>query len=91
VLGKSVAAACVVLLLRYPLQHRAHGVGQPGADRRVLVHPGDAGHRAEAAAAEAQSLVVAGAILSIALNPFVFRPSRRRSAGCWRARTWRAS
>ena len=40
VLGKSLAAFVLVLALPLSAQHRADGVGQPGADRRVLVHPG---------------------------------------------------
>ncbi len=35
-IGKSVAAFVIVLVFRYPLAHRAHGVGVAGADRRVL-------------------------------------------------------
>ena len=79
-IGKSLAAAALVLALRYPLNTRADGVGQPGADRRVLVHPGRLGTGLGVLPAEAQSLVVAGALLSIALNPLLFsliEPLRR--------------
>jgi hypothetical protein len=57
-----------VLALRYPL-NRAHGGGQPGADRRVLVHPGRLGGQLGLLDARAQSWVVAAALASIALNP----------------------
>ena len=50
VVGKSVAAILLVLALRYPLKHRADGVGQPRADRRVLVHPRRPRHDARPAA-----------------------------------------
>ena len=51
VLGKSLAAAGAGAAVPLPAEHRAVGVGQPGADRRVLVHPGGAGPVAGRAAA----------------------------------------
>lgn len=73
VVGKSVAAALLVLLLRYPL-HTALTVSaslaQIGEFSFILLALGSAlGVMPE----EAQSLVVAGALISIAINPLVFR------------------
>jgi CPA2 family monovalent cation:H+ antiporter-2 len=73
VLGKSLAAAVLVLLLRYPL-HTALTVSaslaQIGEFSFILV---GLGATLGVMPAEAQSLVVAGALLSIAINPLVFR------------------
>ncbi|HYE39080.1 MAG TPA: NAD-binding protein, partial [Ramlibacter sp.] len=73
VFGKSIAAAILVLLLRYPL-HTALTVSaslaQIGEFSFILVNLGAA---LRVIPAEAQSLVVAGALISIALNPLVFR------------------
>ncbi|MBE7369983.1 YbaL family putative K(+) efflux transporter [Ramlibacter pallidus] len=73
VLGKSFAAAILVLLLRYPL-HTALTVSaslaQIGEFSFILVNLGAA---LRIVPGEAQSLVVAGALISIALNPLVFR------------------
>jgi CPA2 family monovalent cation:H+ antiporter-2 len=73
VLGKSIAAAVLVLLLRYPL-HTALTVSaslaQIGEFSFILV---GLGSTLGVMPQEAQSLVVAGALLSIALNPLVFR------------------
>jgi CPA2 family monovalent cation:H+ antiporter-2 len=73
VLGKSVAAAALVLLLRYPL-HTALTVSaslaQVGEFSFILIGLGAA---LELMPKEAQSLVVAGALISIALNPLVFK------------------
>jgi CPA2 family monovalent cation:H+ antiporter-2 len=73
VLGKSVAAALVVLLLRYPLNTAltvSASLAQIGEFSFILI---SLGASLQLLPPEAQSLVVAGAILSIALNPFVFR------------------
>ncbi|MBA2964034.1 MULTISPECIES: YbaL family putative K(+) efflux transporter [Ramlibacter] len=73
VVGKSVAAALVVLLLRYPLNTAltvSASLAQIGEFSFILV---SLGASLQLLPPEAQSLVVAGAILSIALNPFVFR------------------
>ena len=73
VFGKSIAAAILVLLLRYPL-HTALTVSaslaQIGEFSFILVNLGAA---LRVIPGEAQSLVVAGALISIALNPLVFR------------------
>ena len=45
VLGKSIAAFFIVLACPLPAQHGADGVGEPRADRRVLVHPAGMGCR----------------------------------------------
>jgi CPA2 family monovalent cation:H+ antiporter-2 len=73
VLGKSIAAAVLVLLLRYPLNTAltvSASLAQIGEFSFILVGLGAA---LGVMPAEAQSLVVAGALISIALNPFVFR------------------
>lgn len=73
VLGKSLAAAALVLLLRYPL-HTALMVSaclaQIGEFSFILIGLGGS---LGLLPADAQSLVVAGALISIALNPLVFR------------------
>jgi monovalent cation:H+ antiporter-2, CPA2 family len=73
VLGKSLAAALLVLLLRYPL-HTALTVSaslaQIGEFSFILIGLGVA---LGVMPAEGQSLVVAGALLSIALNPLLFK------------------
>jgi CPA2 family monovalent cation:H+ antiporter-2 len=73
VLGKSIAAALLVLLLRYPL-HTALTVSaslaQIGEFSFILI---GLGATLGVMPPEAQSLVVAGALISIALNPLVFR------------------
>jgi monovalent cation:H+ antiporter-2, CPA2 family len=73
VLGKSIAAALLVLLLRYPL-HTALTVSaslaQIGEFSFILLALGTS---LGVVPAEAQSLVVAGALISIAINPLVFR------------------
>jgi CPA2 family monovalent cation:H+ antiporter-2 len=73
VLGKSMAAAVLVLLLRYPL-HTALTVSaslaQIGEFSFILV---GLGASLNVMPAEAQSLVVAGALISIAVNPVVFK------------------
>jgi CPA2 family monovalent cation:H+ antiporter-2 len=78
--------AMLVLLLRYPL-HTALTVSaslaQIGEFSFILVGLGVAGLMP----AETQSLVLAGALISIALNPLCSRACSRCSAGCWRARS----
>ena len=72
VFGKSIAAAVLVILLRYPL-HTALTVSaslaQIGEFSFILM---TLGGTLGVLPAEAQSLVVAGALISIALNPLVF-------------------
>lgn len=72
VLGKSLAAALLVLLLRYPLSTAltvSASLAQIGEFSFILVNLGAA---LKVIPAEAQSLVVAGALISIALNTVVF-------------------
>ncbi|GIZ51761.1 YbaL family putative K(+) efflux transporter [Noviherbaspirillum aridicola] len=73
VLGKSLAAFALVLALRYPL-HTALTVSaslaQIGEFSFILV---GLGLSLGLLPQEAQSLVLAGAIISIAVNPFTFR------------------
>jgi CPA2 family monovalent cation:H+ antiporter-2 len=73
VLGKSAAAALLVLVLRYPL-HTALTVSaslaQIGEFSFILM---GLGATLGVLPPEAQSLVVAGALISIAINPIVFR------------------
>lgn len=73
IFGKSIAAAVLVLLLRYPL-HTALTVSaslaQIGEFSFILVALGAS---LGVTPPETQSLVVAGALISIALNPLVFK------------------
>ena len=73
VIGKSLAAFGLVLLLRYPLNTAltvSASLAQIGEFSFILVALGlSLGLLPD----EAQSLVLAGAIFSIALNPFMFR------------------
>jgi K+:H+ antiporter len=73
VLGKSVAAFLIVLAFRYPLNTAltvSAGLAQIGEFSFILV---GLGVSLGLLPAEGQSLVLAGALLSIALNPLVFR------------------
>ena len=73
IVGKTLVAIGHRARLPLSAEHRAHGRRRPRADRRVLVHPGRAGREATACCrSEGQSLILAGAIISIALNPVVF-------------------
>jgi CPA2 family monovalent cation:H+ antiporter-2 len=72
VLGKSLAAAAFVLLLRYPLNTAltvSAGLAQIGEFSFILI---GLGMSLGLLPAEGQSLVLAGALISIALNPLVF-------------------
>jgi monovalent cation:H+ antiporter-2, CPA2 family len=79
-IGKTVAAAALVLLLRYPLSTAltvAVSLAQIGEFSFILL---GLGHSLKLVPPEATSLVVAGAIVSIALNPVLFagvEPLRR--------------
>jgi CPA2 family monovalent cation:H+ antiporter-2 len=71
-LGKSLAAAALVLALRYPLNSAltvSASLAQIGEFSFILVALGG---QLNLLPPEAQSLVVAGAMLSIALNPLLF-------------------
>ena len=73
VLGKSVAALLIVLLLRYPLDTAliiAASLAQIGEFSFILAELGIA---LRLLPAEGQSLIVASALLSIALNSFLLR------------------
>jgi CPA2 family monovalent cation:H+ antiporter-2 len=73
VLGKSLAAALLVLLLRYPLATAlsvSASLAQIGEFSFILV---GLGGTLGVLPRQAQSLVVAGALISIAINPLVFR------------------
>lgn len=78
--GKTLAAGALVLLLRYPLSTAltvAVSLAQIGEFSFILLGLGQSLHLVPA---EATSLVVAGAIVSIALNPLLFsgvEPLRR--------------
>ena len=72
VVGKSIAAAALVLALRYPLNTAltvAASLGQIGEFSFILA---GMGLSLGLLPAEGMSLVLAGALISIALNPFVF-------------------
>ncbi len=73
VVGKSLAAAAIVLLFRYPLNTAltvSASLAQIGEFSFILIALGASLQLMPPAA---QSLVVAGALISIALNPFVFK------------------
>jgi monovalent cation:H+ antiporter-2, CPA2 family len=76
VLGKSLAAAVLVLLLRYPL-HTAltisASLAQIGEFSFIL---GSLGSALGMLPKEGASLIVAGALISIAINPLVFKGIR---------------
>jgi CPA2 family monovalent cation:H+ antiporter-2 len=80
VVGKSLAAAGLVLLMRYPLSTAltvATGLAQIGEFSFILVA---LGVNLGLMPMEGQSLVLAGALISIALNPLLFaanEPIRR--------------
>jgi CPA2 family monovalent cation:H+ antiporter-2 len=80
VVGKSVAAMALVLALRYPLNTAltvAASLAQIGEFSFILA---GLGVSLGLLPAEGMSLVLAGALISIAINPFVFaaiRPVRR--------------
>jgi CPA2 family monovalent cation:H+ antiporter-2 len=72
VLGKSLAATAVVLLFRYPLSTAltvSAGLAQIGEFSFILAALGVS---LQLLPPEGQSLILAGALISIALNPLVF-------------------
>ncbi len=80
VVGKSLAALLVVLVLRRPLSTAltvSAALAQIGEFSFILV---GMGVKLGVLTIEAQSLVVAGALLSITLNPLAFRLCRLRKA-----------
>ena len=72
VIGKALAACALVLLLRRPLATALSVAASPGADRRVLLHPRGDGRDMGLLPPQGQSYIVAGALLSITINPLVF-------------------
>ncbi len=77
VLGKSAVTFLIVVLLRYPVGDAliiAAGLAQIGEFSFILAELGIGLHLLPA---EAQSLIVAGALISIALNSFLLRAARR--------------
>jgi CPA2 family monovalent cation:H+ antiporter-2 len=73
VLGKSIAAFILVLMFRYPLNTAltvSASLAQIGEFSFILASLGIA---VGVLPAEAQSLILAGAIISIAINPLVFQ------------------
>jgi CPA2 family monovalent cation:H+ antiporter-2 len=76
VLGKSAIAFLIVVLLRYPIGTAliiAAGLAQIGEFSFILAELGIGLHLVPA---EAQSLIVASALISIALNSFLLRAAR---------------
>jgi CPA2 family monovalent cation:H+ antiporter-2 len=72
IVGKSIAAALLVIAFRYPLNTAftvAASLAQIGEFSFILI---GLGLSLGLVPTEAQSLIVAGALISIALNPFVF-------------------
>ncbi|MFB8829707.1 YbaL family putative K(+) efflux transporter [Azotobacter sp. CWF10] len=75
VIGKSIAAAVLVLLLRYPLKTAlivSASLAQIGEFSFILA---GLGVSLGLLPVEGQSLILAGALISIALNPVVFKAS----------------
>ncbi|ASL27721.1 YbaL family putative K(+) efflux transporter [Azotobacter chroococcum] len=75
VVGKSIAAAALVLLLRYPLNTAlivSASLAQIGEFSFILA---GLGVSLGLLPVEGQSLILAGALISIALNPVVFKAS----------------
>lgn len=73
VIGKSLAASALVLLFRYPLNTAltvSAGLAQIGEFSFILAGMGIS---LKLLPAESQSLILAGAIISIAVNPLLFR------------------
>jgi CPA2 family monovalent cation:H+ antiporter-2 len=72
ILGKSLAAAALTLIFRYPLNTAltvAASLAQIGEFSFIL---GSLGMALGLASTESMNLILAGAMISIALNPFVF-------------------
>ncbi len=69
--GKSIAACVLVLAFRYPLNTALTVTRQPGADRRVLASSWSAwaSSLGPACRPKGRSLILAGALISIATNP----------------------
>ena len=73
VIAKSRRRARHRAAVRPPARHRRHHRRQSGADRRVLVHPRRPRRIARPACRSVgRELILAGAIISIVLNPLLF-------------------
>ncbi|CAL93529.1 YbaL family putative K(+) efflux transporter [Azoarcus olearius] len=86
IVGKSIAAAALVIAFRYPLNTAltvAASLAQIGEFSFILAGLGMALGLLPAAG---QSLILAGALISIAANPFVF--ATVRPAGKWMLDNW---
>ncbi|MBN9226247.1 MULTISPECIES: cation:proton antiporter [Legionella] len=73
VIGKSIAAFILVLAFRYPLQSAlvvSASLSQIGEFSFILA---DLGVRLDILPAEGQSFILAGALISIAINPLIFK------------------
>jgi len=84
-IGKPLAALAVVATLGYSVRTAlvvALGLAQVGEFSFILV---ELGRGLGLLSEEAQSLVLAGALVSITVNPFLFRLLDRRSSGATRA------
>ena len=83
-LGKSLSPSPSSCCWAIRSRTGADGLGEPRADRRVLVHPDALGITLGLVPGEVRDLVVAGALFSIMLNPLVFhlvgRVERRLAA-----------
>ena len=72
-IGKPLAALAIVRAVPLSAEGGAVGRRRAGADRRVLVHRRLGGHRLGVLTADATNILVAAAIVSITLNPLLFR------------------
>jgi len=80
IFGKSIAALAIILLFRYPLQTGflvSAGLAQIGEFSFVLVNLGVA---YALLPEEGRDLILAGAMISISVNPLLFKLSRKMSA-----------
>ena len=80
IIGKGIAAAVLALILRYPLNTAltvAAGLAQIGEFSFIL---GGLGVSLSILPQEGMNLILAGALISIALNPFVFKAIEPASA-----------
>ncbi len=69
--AKTAAAYLVVRLFGHPLPTALAISASPRADRRVFLHPRRARRLAGVLPAEARDLILAGAIISILVNPLL--------------------
>jgi hypothetical protein len=89
--GKSIAAFVLVLALRYPINTAvtvSASLAQIGEFSFILAA---LGMQLELLPPLGQNLILAGAIISIAVNPLMFSLATPLENGCKPVRTWRAS